>query len=102
MPKPIVMNFYGKVPGLGQERNDGLTYLILAAILKTVSLGTHTTDPWNNMEGISLNAVEYRLRFPLDVRHCFKMPSIQFHFQFGRQSEITGGLSPASRADGER
>jgi hypothetical protein len=42
------------------------------------------------------------LRFPLDVRHCFKTPSLQFHFQFGKQSEITGGLSPASREDGER
>jgi hypothetical protein len=36
---------------------------------------------------IFLNAVEY----PLDVRYCFKMSSIQFHFQFWKQSEITGG-----------
>jgi hypothetical protein len=27
-----------------------------------------------------LNAVEYRLRFPFDVRHCFKTSSLQFHF----------------------
>jgi hypothetical protein len=40
------------------------------------------------------------LRFTLDIRHCFKTPSLQFHFQFGKQSEITG-LSPASRKDGE-
>jgi hypothetical protein len=30
------------------------------------------------------------LRFPLNIRHCFKMSSLQFHFQFGKQSEITG------------
>jgi hypothetical protein len=41
------------------------------------------------VEVIFLNAVEYRLRFPLDVRHCFKMTSLQFQFQFGKQSEIT-------------
>jgi hypothetical protein len=29
-------------------------------------------------------------KFPLDVRHCFKT-SLQFHFQFWKQSEITGG-----------
>jgi hypothetical protein len=34
------------------------------------------------MEVIFLNAVKYHLQFPLDVRH--------FHFQFGKQSEITG------------
>jgi hypothetical protein len=44
-------------------------------------------------EVILLNAVEY----PLDVKHCFKTSSLQFHFQFWKQSEITGGLSPASR-----
>jgi hypothetical protein len=30
------------------------------------------------------------LQFPLDVRHCFKTSSLQLHFQFGKQSEITG------------
>jgi hypothetical protein len=29
-----------------------------------------------------------------DVRHCYQTSSLQFHFQFGKQSEITG-LSPA-------
>jgi hypothetical protein len=29
--------------------------------------------------------------FPLDVRHCFKTSSLLFHFQFGKQSKITGG-----------
>jgi hypothetical protein len=33
------------------------------------------------------------LRFPFDVRHCFKTSSLQFHFQFGKQSEITGAKS---------
>jgi hypothetical protein len=37
-----------------------------------------------------LNAVEYCLRFPLDGTHGFKMSSLQFHFQFGKQSKITG------------
>jgi hypothetical protein len=45
----------------------------------------------STMEVIFLNAVEYRLRFSLDVRHCFKTSSLQLHFQFGKQSEITGG-----------
>jgi hypothetical protein len=31
------------------------------------------------------------LRFPVDVRHCFRMSSLQFHFQFGKQSQMTGG-----------
>jgi hypothetical protein len=46
------------------------------------------------VEVIFLNAVEYRLQLPLDVRHCFKTSSVQFYFQFGKQSKITGGLSP--------
>jgi hypothetical protein len=29
------------------------------------------------------------LRFPLGVRHCFETSSLQFHFQFGKQSETT-------------
>jgi hypothetical protein len=39
------------------------------------------------MEAIFLNAAEYCSQFPLDVRHCFKMSSIQFYFQFGKQSD---------------
>jgi hypothetical protein len=42
------------------------------------------------VEVIFNNAAEYRLRFPLDVRHCFKT-SLQFHFQLGKQSEIARG-----------
>jgi hypothetical protein len=41
------------------------------------------------------------LRFQLDVRCCFKTSSLQFHFQFGKQSKIAR-LSPAIREDGER
>jgi hypothetical protein len=41
------------------------------------------------------------LRFPLDVRHCYKMLSLQFNFHFGKQGEITG-QSPASRDNGEQ
>jgi hypothetical protein len=59
-------------------------------------LGTYTAAPSffprfkSIVTVIVLNAVEYRLRFPLDVRHCFKTSSLQFHFQCGKQSEITG------------
>jgi hypothetical protein len=43
------------------------------------------------MEAIFLNTVEHHLLFPLDVRHYFKMLSLQFHFQFGKQSKIIEG-----------
>jgi hypothetical protein len=89
---------YRKVPGLGQKRNAGLTYSILAVTsFKIVSLGMyaaissffqHFKSP---VEVILLNAVEYRLKFNSDVRHCFKTSSLQFHFQFWKQSEIIGG-----------
>jgi hypothetical protein len=88
---------YQKVPRLGQKRNTGLTYSVLAAIsYKIVSLGMHTVilsffpHFISTMEVIFHNAVEYHLQFPLDVRHCFKM-SLQFHFQFGKQIQL---LSP--------
>jgi hypothetical protein len=55
----------------------------------------------STVEVIFLNAAEYHVRFPLDVRHCLKTSSLQFHFQFGKQSKITG-LSLASRKDGEQ
>jgi hypothetical protein len=42
------------------------------------------------MEIIYLNAVGYHVSLPLDVKHCFKMLSLQFHFQFGKQSKIMG------------
>jgi hypothetical protein len=70
----------------------------LAAIsFKIVSLGTYTAIPSffprfnSTAEVIFLSAVEFCLRFSLDVRHCSKTSSLQFHFQFGKQSEITGG-----------
>jgi hypothetical protein len=84
---------YRKVPELGQKRNSGLTYSILA----TISFGTYTAilsffpSFKSTVEVILINAVEYCLRFPLDVRRCLKMSSLQFHFQFGKQSENTGG-----------
>jgi hypothetical protein len=75
------MRLYWKVPGLGQKRNAGLTYSILAAIsLKIVSLGTYTVTPSflqcfkSTVEVIFVNAVKYH--FPLDVRHCFKTLSL--------------------------
>jgi hypothetical protein len=40
------------------------------------------------------------LRFPLDVRRSFKTPSLQFHFQFGKQRNHRG-LSTVSRKVGE-
>jgi hypothetical protein len=47
----------------------------------------------STVEVIFLSAVEYRLRYTLDARHCFKTSSLQFHFQFGKRSEITGAKS---------
>jgi hypothetical protein len=81
------------------NKNAGFTYSILAAIsFKIDSLGKYTMTPSvfkhfkSTVEVIFLNAAEYRFQFPLYVRHCFKMLSLQFHFQFGKQSKITGGL----------
>jgi hypothetical protein len=45
----------------------------------------------STMEAIFLTAAKYCLWFSLDVRHCFQMSSLQFHFQFGKWSKITGG-----------
>jgi hypothetical protein len=44
----------------------------------------------STVEIIFLYAVEYRLWFPLDFRHCFKTSSLQFHFQFGKQVKSQG------------
>jgi hypothetical protein len=59
---------YQKVPGLGQKRNAGLTYSILAAIaFKIVPWeriqGSHCFFPQfrRTVEVIFLNAVEYHL-----------------------------------------
>jgi hypothetical protein len=81
---------YQKVPGQGKKRNAGLTYWILAAIFKIVSFGMYTSffpHFKSTVEVISLDAVEYGLRFPLDVGHYFKTLSLQFNFQFGKQSD---------------
>jgi hypothetical protein len=43
------------------------------------------------MEVIFLHAVEYHLRFPSDVRHCFKASSLQFHFNLGNKMKSQGG-----------
>jgi hypothetical protein len=100
-PNPFLMGYYEvlrEVLRLGQKRNAGLTYSILAAIsLKMVSLEMYTAissfSPYfkSTVKVIFLNAVGYHCWFPLDVRHSFNMSYLQFHFQFGRQSEITGG-----------
>jgi predicted tellurium resistance membrane protein TerC len=77
------MRCYQKVPGLSQKRNASLIYSILAAIsFRIVSLGMYTVILRfrTAMEVIFLNAVQYRLRFPLRGRHCFKTSSLQFHF----------------------
>jgi hypothetical protein len=88
------MRHYRKFPGLGQKRNAGLTYSIWAAIsFKIVSLGTYTaissffTCFKRTVEIVFLHTVEYHWQFPLDVRHCFKTSYLQFHFQFGKQSD---------------
>jgi hypothetical protein len=71
----LIYEVYWKVPGLGQKRNAGLTYSILAAIsFKIVSLRTYTVIPSlfpcfkSTVEVIFLNVVKYCLWFPLDVR----------------------------------
>jgi hypothetical protein len=93
--KSVLYEVYRKVPGLDPKRNASLTYLILAAIsLKIVSLGTYTAIPSffrcfrSTVEVTFCNAIEYLLRFPLDVRHCFKTSSLQFHF--GKQRNHRG------------
>jgi hypothetical protein len=94
----FIYEVYQKVPRRGQKRNAGLSYSILAAIsFKIVPIGMCTAIPSffpcfkSTVEVIILNAVEYRLRFPFDVRHSFVTSYLQFYFQFGKQSEITGG-----------
>jgi hypothetical protein len=98
---------YRKVPGLGQKRNAGLTYSILAIIsFKIVSLGTYTAIPSfsprfkSTMEVIFLNAVEFCLRFPLDVKTLFQnvIPSVSFSIWETKQNHR--GPNPASRGMG--
>jgi hypothetical protein len=92
---------YRKVPEIGQKISAGLTYSISAAIsFKIVSLGTYTLRKHHGSNFPYW--CRSRLQSLTNVRHCFKTAFLQFHFQSGKQSEITGGLSPASREDGER
>jgi hypothetical protein len=80
------MRWYRKFPRPGQKRNASLTYSILAAIsFKIVFLRTYTVIPSffphfkSTMEVIFLNAVEYHLQFPLDVRQFQNVvPSVSF------------------------
>jgi hypothetical protein len=66
-------------------------------LLQNSLLGNVYSDPIfffslfkSTVEVIFLNAVEYRLRFPLDVRHCFKTSSLRFHFQFANKAKSQG------------
>jgi hypothetical protein len=67
--------------------------------IRGVCLGTYTAIPSfftrfkSTIEVISLNAYKYCLQVPLDVKLCFKTYSLQFHFQFRKQSEIIGTKS---------
>jgi hypothetical protein len=62
-------------------------------------LGAYTVIPSffpcfkSTVEVIFLNAVEYHLQIPLDVRHCFKTSSLQFLFQFGNKAKLQGAKS---------
>jgi hypothetical protein len=41
----------------------------------------------STVDVIFLDAVKYRLRFPLDVRQCFRTSSPQFNFQFRNKAK---------------
>jgi hypothetical protein len=96
----------GKFPDYIKKRNTGLTYSILAAIsFKIVSLGTYTAMPQffpsfkSTVQVIFLNAVEYRLRFPLDVRQFQNVvPPVSLSICETKRNHRW--LSPASREDG--
>jgi hypothetical protein len=82
------------------------TYILNFVCFQVVSLGMYTAISSffpcskSTVEVIFLNAIEYRLQFPSDIRYCFKTLSLQFHFQCGKQRNHKG-LSLASRVDGE-
>jgi hypothetical protein len=66
-------------------------------LLQNILLGTYTLTPWfffpcfkSIVEVTFVNAVEYCLQFPFDVRLSFKMSSLQFHFQFGKKTKSRG------------
>jgi hypothetical protein len=80
-------------------RNADLTYSILAATsIKIVSFGTYRTSPSFSprfksiVEVIFLNAVEYRLRFPLDVTVSERHP-FSFIFDMGNKAKSQGAKS---------
>jgi hypothetical protein len=81
------------------EKKCWLNLILDAISIKIVSLGMYTAIPSflpcfkSIVEVILLNAVEYRLRFPLDVRHCFEMLSLQFHFKFGKKAKSQRAMS---------
>jgi hypothetical protein len=104
----MIHHFYNrKVPRLGQRRNAGLTYSILAAIsYKIVSMETHTAiplffhaskAPWKSFTLILSSTACDSLWMS---RYCFKTSSLQFYFLLGKQSKIMRGLY--GREDGER
>jgi hypothetical protein len=105
--KPIFC--YWKVPGLGKKINAGLTYSILAAVsFKIVSSWMYTAIPSffphfkSNVQVIFLNFVEYCLRFLWMSDTVSKRCPSSFIFNFRNKVKSQGGLSPASREEGER
>jgi hypothetical protein len=53
------------------------------------------------VEVIFLNAVEYRLRFPLDVKTLFQNVVLLVSFPIWETKRNHRQLAPASREDGE-
>jgi hypothetical protein len=86
---------YRKVPGLGQKRNTGLTYSILAAIyFKIVYLGKYTANPSlfsrfkSIVEDVFLHAVECRSLWMSDT--VSKRRPFSFIFNLGNKAESQG------------
>jgi hypothetical protein len=92
------MKFYQKVPGLGQKRNVGLTYSILADIyFKIVPLGMCTGIPSffpcfkSTMEVIFLNAVP--LVIPFGCQTVSKRRPFSFILNLGSKAKSQGAKS---------
>jgi hypothetical protein len=97
--KPTFMRCYQKVPGLGQKRNAGLIYTILAAISFKSFLGNIYNDPivFSTLQKAPWKSLSLMLSGTTCdslwmSRRCFKT-SLHLHFQFGKQSENTGAKS---------
>jgi hypothetical protein len=80
---------------------------MLGILLENSLFGNIYSDPIgfsrfrSTVEVIFLNAVEYRLRFPVDVRHFQNVvPSVSFSVWETKRKRR--GLIPASREDRER